>query len=85
MPHLIIPYITISISHFYRGLIVHVVKMLVSNLLAISIITRSDPGGDWVKTFYTMLSILLLLRVVLIKYYVNSPYDFPRYSYSMIC
>ena len=64
MPHLIIIYISISISHFHRGLIVHVVKMLVSYL---RIITRLDPGGDWVKTLYTMLSIFLLLRVVLFK------------------
>ena len=67
MPHLIISYITITISHFHRGLIVHVVKMVGFPYPAISIITRSDPGGDWVKILYAMLSISLLLRVVLIK------------------
>ena len=62
MPHLIVSYI--SISHFYRGLIVHVVKMLVSYLRLLDNCT--DPGGDWAKNFYTMLSVFLLLRFVLV-------------------
>ena len=45
----------------------HVVKMVGFPYPAISIITHSDPGGDWVKIWYAMLSISLLLRVVLIK------------------
>ena len=70
MPHLIISYITITISHFHRGLIIYACcKNVGFPYPAISIITRSDPGGDWVKTFYTMLSISLLhvLRVVVVK------------------
>ena len=58
MPHLIITYI--SISHFYRGLIVHVVKMLVSCLRLLDNYTSRSGWGLGSELLYYVVHFLAI-------------------------
>ena len=98
MPHLIISSITIPFSFkgLHRAWCTYIsYSLTISNILNVltifkhfMIIVSLDP--DWglgSDLFYTMWSILVAITgcSFFIIYYVNSPYDFTRYSYSMIC